>query len=154
VKRLGIAIVTQPNFVTERGDAYRSEVAARDLPHLYRVRSWLDAGVAIAGGTDAPFGRPDPWSAMQAAVRRETRSGEVLAAEERVSPETALSLFTKPFGPAAPGWPATGGAAIAIGRRADLCLLDAPWRALRDALSAERVVTTLCGGKMIWPETP
>jgi len=149
--RLGLSIVTQPGFVSERGDAYRIEVESRDLPHLYRVRSWLETRVPLAAGTDAPFGDPDPWRAMQAAVTRSTRSGKTLGEAERVSPETALALFLDEF-VATPngGVPSTR---LAAGQRADLCLLDAPWREVRRELSSERVVATVCAGKIIWSAT-
>lgn len=148
IARLGISIVTQPGFVAERGDAYRVEVDGRDLPHLYRVQSWLDANIHLAAGTDAPFGDPDPWRAMQAAVTRATRSGGRLGATEIVSPETALDLFRDDLS-AAPsrGLPL---ARLSVGQPADLCLLDTPWHEARQNLSRERVVTTICAGKIIW----
>jgi len=59
VKRLALRIVTQPNFVSERGDTYLREVEARDRPHLYRLKTWIDSGVALGGGSDAPFGDAD-----------------------------------------------------------------------------------------------
>jgi predicted amidohydrolase YtcJ len=147
-KRLGLSIVTQPNFVAERGDAYRIEVESRDLPCLYRVRSWLEADVPLAGGTDAPFGDPDPWRAMQAAVTRSTRSGNVLGEAELVSPETAFALFLDEF--VTTPTREIPSARLATGQRADLCLLDAPWREIRRELSSDRVVATLCAGKIIW----
>ena len=64
---LGVAVVTQPGFLRERGDAYRTDVEPRDQPWLYRCRGFLEAGVALGGGTDAPFGDLDPWLAMRAA---------------------------------------------------------------------------------------
>jgi predicted amidohydrolase YtcJ len=146
VAHLGLTIVTQPNFVAERGDAYRRDVDPRDLPFLYRVKSWLDANVPIAGGTDAPFGQPDPWCAMRAAVERETVEGEILGPEERVSPEAALALFTTPARD-------PGGAPrrVAIGERADLCLLDLPWKQARTRLSRDRVRASLVDGVPIHP---
>ncbi|MBV8462913.1 MAG: amidohydrolase family protein, partial [Acidimicrobiales bacterium] len=54
----GLTVVTQPNFVAERGDDYLAEVDAADQPFLYRCRALLQAGVPIAFGTDAPFGDP------------------------------------------------------------------------------------------------
>jgi predicted amidohydrolase YtcJ len=151
-RTLGISIVTQPNFVAERGDAYRTEVENRDLPVLYRVRSWLEAGIPLAAGTDAPFGEPDPWLAMRAAVDRRTRSGRTLGENETVSPETALGLFMDEFASA----PATAmpAAQLAVGQPADLCLLNAPWREVRHDLSSEHVVTTICAGKIIWAAKP
>lgn len=92
IVRLGLTVVTQPNFVAERGAQYRRDVDPDDLPHLYRCRSLLDAGVRVLGGTDAPFGGSDPWAAMRAAVDRDLGPGE------RVTPTQALELFR------GPGW--------------------------------------------------
>jgi len=144
-RRLGLTIVTQPNFVSERGDAYLADVDSVDLPHLYRLRAWIDAGVALGGGTDAPFGRPDPWQAMRAAVDRQTPSRTVLGGGEALCPERALGLFlTEPSDP--------GGALreVAVGRCADLCLLDIPWREARTELNAEHVAATIRNGDLIW----
>ena len=152
IARLGLTVVTQPNFVTERGDHYLSHVDARDQPYLYRVQSWLEAGVRLAGGTDAPFGDPDPWRAMQAAVERRTPLGQTLGAAERVSPETALALFQpgfsrspQPHGLLVPS--------LEVGDPADGCLLDLPWSEARNALSCERVRATFCGGVIVYRAT-
>jgi predicted amidohydrolase YtcJ len=162
-KRLDVSIVTQPNFIAERGDAYRAEVEPRDLPYLYRVGSWVEADIPLAGGTDAPFGHPDPWRAIRAAVTRRTRSGETLGQGERVSPELALDLFSNDrlqrASPNSEGpCPAHSDSTnlrhpvdrLQIGRPADLCLLDAPWQDIRDDLSHEHVVATLCSGEIAW----
>ena len=146
--RLRISIVTQPNFVGERGDAYRRDVDSCDLPSLYRVRSWLDANVPLASGTDAPFGHPDPWRAIQAAVTRSTPSGAILGESEAVNPETAIALFLDPFSTSTTN--ASPGARLAAGQRADLCILDTPWHEARRSLSSDRVTMTLCGGQIVW----
>jgi predicted amidohydrolase YtcJ len=151
-RSLGLAIVTQPNFVAERGDAYRVEVESRDLPCLYRVRSWLEAGIPLAAGTDAPFGDPDPWRAIRAAVTRRTRSGQTLGENEIVSPEAAVQLFSDPILNARTA--RTPSAQLAVGQPADLCLLNAPWREVRGDLSSERVVMTICSGEIIWSANP
>src|SRR3546814_15492965 len=54
---LGVLVVTQPNFIAERGDAYLRDVAASAQPWLYRPRGLPAAGVALAGSSRAPFGR-------------------------------------------------------------------------------------------------
>jgi predicted amidohydrolase YtcJ len=149
VAALGLTVVTQPGFVRERGDAYLTDVEAADRPWLYRLRGFLAAGVRLGGGTDAPFGDPDPWRAMQAAVARRTGTaavpGAVLGAAERLEPEEALALFTSDA--EAPGGPPRR---IAVGARADLCLLDRPWSAARAALSRARVHATIVGGSVVW----
>ncbi|MEN8183106.1 MAG: amidohydrolase family protein [Myxococcota bacterium] len=147
VAELGLTIVTQPNFLFERGDAYLEEVDGRDHPWLYRLSGWLDAGVALGGGTDAPFGAADPWRAMRAAVDRKTRAGRCMQAGESLSPERALALFTTD--PARPGGPPRR---LAIGAEADLCLLDRPWCSARQRLSGCQVRATWVGGELVWQQ--
>jgi predicted amidohydrolase YtcJ len=50
-------------------------------------------GVPTAFGTDLPFGHPDPWAAMDVAVRRTTVNGYQLNKSERITPEAALNRF-------------------------------------------------------------
>ena len=140
-----LTVVVQPHFIHERGDQYEEDVALEDQPWLYRLRSLLDAGVPLAGGSDAPFGAPNPWAAMQAAVMRRTRSGRVMGAAEALSPEQALALFTTPL--QAPG---AAPRRIVPGQPADLCLLDRPWAQARADLSAVRVRQTWRDGVSIW----
>lgn len=146
---LGVTVVTQPNFIHERGDAYRQDVPVGDQPWLYRLRGLIDAGIPLAGSTDAPFGDANPWLAMQAAVDRRTRSGATLGAAEALTPEQALALFTG--SPSAPG---TVQRRIAPGAPADLCLLDRPWAQARRDLSNVHIVATLKDGQRIWPLSP
>ncbi len=143
VAALGLTVVTQPNFVRERGDAYAVDVEPGDQPWLYRGRGWLDLGVPLAAGTDAPFGAPDPWRAMQAAVDRRSAGGRVLGAAEALSPEAALALFAGPGD--APG---TAPRRLAPGAVADLCLLDRPWGDARRALADVAVAATWCEGAL------
>ena len=142
---LPLTVVTQPNFVRERGDAYRVDVDERDRDWLYRCRGFLDAAIPLGAGTDAPFGDPDPWLAMQAAVDRRTRGGAALGPDEGITPERALALFTTTA--AAPGGAPRR---VAMGMRADLCLLDRSWSAARDVLGSECVAATFCAGEVVF----
>ncbi len=142
---LGLTVVTQPGLVALRGDSYLAEVEAADRPWLYRCRAWLDAGVALGGGTDAPFGDPDPWLAMRAAVERRTRRGAALGAAEALAPERALALFTTPA--RAPG---AAPRRVRAGAPADLCLLDRGWSRARERLRADDVRATWSAGELVW----
>lgn len=143
---LPLTVVTQPNFIHERGDDYTREVDPQEQPWLYRGRGFLEAGVPLGGGTDAPFGDPDPWRAMRAAVERTSREGRCLGADEALAPERALALFTS--SPEAPGGPARR---VAPGAAADLCLLDRPWSAARRDLRADAVRAVFCRGALAFP---
>lgn len=139
---VGVTVVTQPNFIAERGDRYLADVAAGEHGFLYRGAGFLDAGIPLAGGTDAPFGEPDPWAAMRAAVLRQTGAGVVVGAKERLTPERALALFTTPhLDPG--GEPRT----VTPGAPADLCLLNLPWHEARLRLDPGDVAATWVAGK-------
>lgn len=141
---LGLTVVTQPVFVYQRGDHYLAQVASEDRPWLYRLRAFLEAGVPLAGSSDAPFGDPNPWLSMSAAVSRSTRSGRALGAGEALTPEQALALYTAP--PQAPG--ARRGP-LRVGETADLCLLAQSWARTRTDLTAADVRLTLASGRRI-----
>jgi predicted amidohydrolase YtcJ len=143
--RLPATVVTQPGFIAERGDAYLRDVPSADQPWLYRCRGFLDAGIPLAAGTDAPFGHPDPWRAIRAAVDRRTPAGSSMSPSECLTPEEALALFTSPL--EAPGTPTLQ---IAPGSPADLCLLTHPWQQARNHLEASSVRATILGDDLTY----
>ena len=144
LNELGLSVVTQPNFVYERGDAY-----LKDMPHdqhafLYRTGTLMQAGIPTAFGTDLPFGQPDPWEAMKSATKRITFDGNQLNEAECVTPEAALNGFLGEL--AAP----SSVRSIKNGVPADCCLMDVPWEVLRCDLSSDHVRMTMCDGEVIY----
>jgi predicted amidohydrolase YtcJ len=142
---LGLTVVVQPHFVSERGDRYAVEVERADLPWLHRARGLEAAGIPLAAGTDAPFGAPDPWLSMRAAVRRRTEAGRSLGPDEALTPERALALFTSPA--RAPGGRPRR---VEPGAAADLCLLDRPWRDARRTLDGRGVAAAFVAGDLVF----
>ena len=140
----GIAVVSQPHFIRERGDRYLTDVDAHARPLLYRLRAFLDADVTLAAGSDAPFGNCDPWASMAAAVSRYTASGTPIGESEALTPEQALDLFLR--APQA----LNQRRRVTVGAPADLCLLDRSWASARSALSAAYVRATFIDGRMIF----
>jgi predicted amidohydrolase YtcJ len=128
----GLIVVTQPNFIHDRGDRYLAELDASELADLYRLRSLIDGGVAMLGGSDAPYGDPDPWIALRAATDRRTRSGALIGASEAVDRMRALSLY--------------GPAPLCAGMPADLILYDWPV----DPAAPVTVALTVIGGEIVW----
>jgi predicted amidohydrolase YtcJ len=137
-----VTVVTQPHFIEERGDEYLRDVPEPLRDVLYRARTLLEAGIPLAGGTDAPFGSSDPWVAIAAATRRSTRSGAVIGPLERLTPTRAIDLFT---GDARqPG----NRRRIEVGSRADLCLFSLNTEAALESLSSENVRATIIAGRV------
>ncbi|MGB6515993.1 MAG: amidohydrolase family protein [Mycobacterium sp.] len=144
VAGLAVTVVTQPNFVAERGDQYLDEIPAAEHDQLWRVASLLRAGVPVAFSTDMPFGNGDPWAAMRAAVHRTTPSGAVLGIDECISARTALTMFLgRPDQPTQPR-------AVEPGEPADLCVLSVPPETALAELDAGMVAATVIGGEIAY----
>ncbi|MFI0407988.1 amidohydrolase family protein [Actinomadura sp. 3N508] len=128
---LGLAVVTQPGFLADRGDDYARDVPADEHPDLYRCRSLIEAGVPVALSSDAPYGPLDPWAVIAAA------SGRTLGPAERVPPRRALDAYLAP-----PEDPGGAPRRLRPGAPADLVLLHVPWGA---DLAADAVQLTMIG---------
>jgi predicted amidohydrolase YtcJ len=144
ISRLGLAVVTQPNFIEERGDVYLSEVDEDIRPILYRLRAFLNADVPLAAGSDAPFGDCDPWAAMAAAISRRTRLGRIIGEDEALKAEEALDLYLRV------PTRLDERRRVSVGAPADLCLLDRPWAQARAALSRDMVRATFIRGRRVF----
>jgi predicted amidohydrolase YtcJ len=144
LKNLGVTVVTQPNFVAERGDQYLTDVPADEHHDLWRVASLRNAGVKVALSTDLPFGGGDPWATMRAAVHRTTAAGAVLGPDECVSAREALTMF---FGTS--GQP-THPRALQPGQPGDLCLLAAAPDEVLNELDSQMVAATVVAGKTVF----
>ncbi|MBV9660031.1 MAG: amidohydrolase family protein [Acidimicrobiales bacterium] len=115
IRRLGVTVVTQPGLVHARGDRYLEDV--EELGDLWRLGSLLSAGVAVAAGSDAPYGPSDPWVSVEAATTRRTVAGRVVGPDEAVSRATAIGLFQ-----GHPDAPARA-RSISPGQPGDLCIV-------------------------------
>ena len=142
---VGATVVTQPNFVAERGDQYLDDVPAAEHHELWRVASLLAAKVPVALSTDMPFGDDDPWMAMRAAVHRTTRGGSRARAPTNASRRaTLLAMF---FGAAdAP----VVQRRIAPGQPGDLCILGASPDEVLAELDSDMVAATIVAGVAVY----
>jgi len=140
-----VAVVTQFGFIKERGDQYLSDVEPQYHELLYRGKSFLDAGVPLAGSSDAPYGSPDPWLVMRASVERTSLNGSCIGAAEKLTPEHALALFTTHA-----ELPGASTRMIALGEAADFCLLDRCWNSARTRLDCRDVLATIKDGEQIY----
>lgn len=142
--RLGLRVVTQPGFIADRGDDYLRDVPAADHGDLYRCGRLAAAGVPVAVSSDAPYGPLDPWAVIDAAARRRTRSGAIVAGGEAISAHTALRSYLTP--PGDPGGRARG---VRPGAAADLALLHVPLAEALRGPDARAVRLTVIGGRLV-----
>ena len=151
---LGVLVVTQPSFVYHNGDRYLRQVPVGDMPHLYPLRTLLEAGVPVAAGSDAPVAPPGPLSGLAGAIRRVSSGGALVAPGQAVSTEEALAMHTRTAAYAAFEEGERG--SLRAGKRADLVLLSGlPVQQAGDPLSgapvdALTVEMTVLGGEIAW----
>jgi predicted amidohydrolase YtcJ len=144
--RLGLTVVTQPGFISVRGDDYLCEVPAPEQAWLYPCATLARAGTVVAAGTDAPFGPADPWRCVAAAVARRTPAGRVLGPTERLSPVRALRLFlTAPDDPGRLRH-------VRPGQPGDLCVLRTPLRPFLARPTADGVRAGIIGAQVFEAE--
>ena len=77
----------------------------------FALRSFLDAGVELTLGSDAPVSPLDPWLAMAAAVHRGPEAGESWHPEQEITGREALAA-------------SVDGQRVRVGDRGDLVLVD------------------------------
>lgn len=107
-------------------EAIRSTVAQSIVDRVAPIRSLLEAGTLIAGGSDWPVvPDPSPWPAMQGMVTRRDPSGRLdgaLCPEQAIGVEDALRAYTVNAARAIGLGDRVG--SIEVGKSADLAVLD------------------------------
>jgi len=146
LRALGLAVITQPGFIADRGDDYLRDVPGVDQGDLYRARSLIDGGVACALSSDAPYGPVDPWAVIDAATRRCTPSGQVAGAAERLTGRQALDAYL-----GAPADPGGTPRQVVPGAPADLVLLHVSRTEMLAQPSADLVAATVIAGTVYEP---
>jgi predicted amidohydrolase YtcJ len=148
IKKLGVAISAQDHLYLAGPSLVK--YWGRDRAFLTTpVRMYLDAGLLVSSGTDAAVVPYPPLWTMYHFVTRDTLSGGVMGAEQRITREEALKLATinnarLMFDEARKG-------SIETGKLADLIvlsddILSAPAERIRDA----NVMMTVVGGKVVF----
>lgn len=145
LRNLGAWVVTNPGFAYYRGAKYVTEPGL--LPYLYRVRSLIVAGLAIAGATDAPVTPARPLAAVAAAATRVSLEGYEIGLDERIPIRQGLTLFTSHAARLA----RLEAGEIAPGRLADLIVLPRDPTTLKPAeLMNLPVDITIANGRVVF----
>ena len=142
IRQLGLRVVTQPGFITDRGDDYLREIPAEEHADLYRCASLYSARIPLALSSDAPYGPLDPWAVMRSATTRRTQSGAILNPRECLTPRRALASYLSPAES-----PGAAARRVRPGATADLVLLHAPMPEALRRLDADLVRLTVIGGR-------
>lgn len=144
----GLAAAVQPAFIpllAERMTALGFPAPERMLP----LREMLDAGMCLAGSSDAPVTDVSPIYGMWCATTRELPTGRPFARSQCLQPEEALAMYTR--GAATAGGIEHECGTLAVDKQADLVWLsDDPVRHGALAAHRPRVRGTWVGGERLY----
>jgi predicted amidohydrolase YtcJ len=144
-REIGVRVSAHPALQWDFGLNLIERVGPRRAAGANPLRSWLDAGVEVGGGSDGP-GVPlsvlhGMWQARTRRVRGRT---EPLGPAQAVTATEALALFTTGAARITRG---PGSGRLRIGEPGDVVALDVdPLTADAEALPAGRVTATVVGG--------
>lgn len=116
------------------------------MKRIMAYRSYLDAGVRVAGGSDFPPGPFAPLLGIQAMVTRTGWNGETWGANQRITAPEALRVYT--WNGAYNSHEEQAKGSIATGKLADFVMLSAdPLGTDPAKIKDIAVVRTVAGGK-------
>jgi predicted amidohydrolase YtcJ len=150
--QMGVIASTQPYHAIDDGRWAEKRIGAERIKTTYAFRTFLDAGVHLAFGSDWTVAPLDPLSGIYAAVTRRTIDGRYpdgWVPEERITVEEALAAYTasnaygmyreQKLGRLAPGY------------LADLVLLGEDLMAISPReIDGVRVRATIVGGQVVF----
>jgi len=149
MKRLGAIAVPFGSYVLYHGGKLIDWYGPKRVERMFAHRSFLDAGVAVAGSSDYPCGPYEPLLALRSCVTRQGLDGAIVGGNQRLTALEALSLYTTSAAYAAGEEHVKG--RLAPGLLADFVVLsDNPLTVAPTALGSLEVLQTYVGGKCVW----
>jgi len=145
---LGIAVASQPGFMSTLGDGFAAAFGDR-RDDLYAFGSWRRAGITVAGSSDAPVITADPLLGIRDAILRRTGEGLVLGPAERLAARDALDLYTTQAAFAMHREDEIG--SLEPGKLADFVVLDrSPLRTEPERITDIRILATVLDGAPVY----
>ena len=117
IVRLDLVVAAQPIFIHSEKDWLHKRIGPDRAKWVYPFRSMLDAGVKLAGASDAPVESLNVLHAIQCCVTREG-----FEPHQAITANEAIDMFT--IGGAFAQFEEDVKGSIEPGKRADLVVLD------------------------------
>ncbi len=101
-KKMGILYDAQPDWLHFDVPALEQVFGYQNMRYFFPLRSIIDAGIPVAGGSDHMMGHDkrtavnpyDPFFNMWQAITRKTTQGKVIYPQERITRVEALRMWT------------------------------------------------------------
>ncbi|MFN8515071.1 MAG: amidohydrolase [Chloroflexia bacterium] len=143
--RHDIPAVVNPPFLHYMGESFVASLGAARAARMKPGRTYLNAGIALAGSSDSTVSDYNPFVGIWTMVARRTLTGRVLGGEERLSRAEAIRLYTS--GAAYAMRREAHWGSLEAGKWADFVVLDRDILGCDEAEMKEiRPVRTVLGG--------
>jgi predicted amidohydrolase YtcJ len=154
MKDLGVVVSTQPAFIYLFGEGYESYFGAERLKRILVTQEWINAGVHVAIGSDAPS-TPlyNPQATLAGAMSRFTIKKKVIGADQVLTFEEALRAHT--YEGAYAGHQENIKGTLEAGKYADLVVWPEDPAKLNygELVKTTTVDMTMVGGKVVFEKT-
>jgi hypothetical protein len=102
MKKMGILADVQPAWLHLDAPALERVFGLQNMRYFYPLRTYLDNGIVVAGGSDHMIGHDknkavnpfNPFLNMWMSITRRTTEGKVIYPEEKITREEALKMHT------------------------------------------------------------
>jgi hypothetical protein len=147
IKKNHLLVTPFGSYIYFHGEKMLPCYGAERVAMMFAHRSFVDFGIHVSGASDNPCGPYEPLLAIQSCVTRKSADGEILGANQRITPEEALHLYTKASAYASFEEDIKG--SITPGKLGDLVVLgDDPRRVNPDEIKDIPVEMTVVGGEI------
>ena len=146
-KNLGVVLALH-SYVWEHGDKMEAYGEGR-WGMMHANRSALDLGIPVAGNSDYGVSAADPLLRIQSMVTRTSAAGKVYGAEQRISAEEAIAVWT--LGSAYSTFDEDVKGSLEVGKLADFIILsDDPAAVPTDRIKDIAVEMTFIDGLLMY----
>ena len=153
LRKLGVLPSMQTVHATSDKNMAEKRVGPERIKGAYAWRKFLNTGVVIPNGTDAPVELINPFHGLFAAVTRQSRDGQPPGGwypEERMTREEALKSYT--IWAAYAAFEENLKGSIEAGKLADFIVIDRDYMTCGESeIKDIRVLQTVIGGKIVYP---
>ena len=150
--KYGIIAAVNPSHIYYEGDSFVRNIGPVRMARHTPFKTFLDAGIIMASGSDYPNNSPDPWIGMYTMrTRKHQISGEVYGPDQCISLYDALKTYT--INGAYLTYDDDVRGSLKKGKLADLVILDADLMNVpdEDLLSmGSKVLVTMVGGRVVY----
>jgi predicted amidohydrolase YtcJ len=145
IKELGMMVSVQPKCVLSEFSVWAAvdRLGSERARWLYPLKTLINEGIRVAGGSDCPMEPLSPLQGIQAAVTRQ------FFPEERITVDEALRMYT--VNAAYASFEETVKGSIEEGKLADLTVLSGDPKAVPPSKIGDITVdVTIVGGKVVY----